>query len=90
MWSVRACSGPRRSNNTRRSLARLTIFGEAKGFTIGSKASVWDSGGGLRFHVNRNIYLSVSYRAIDYDIDWFDVIVDTRFHGPYIGAGLRF
>ncbi len=69
---------------------RLTLFGEAMGFTIGDKATVWDASAGLKFHVNRNLYLSVSYRAIDYDIDWFDVVVDTRYHGPFMGVGLRF
>jgi len=28
--------------------------------------------------------------VIDYDVDWFDVVIDTRFHGPFVGGGLRF
>jgi len=71
-------------------LARLSIFGEAKGFTIGSKASEWDASGGIKLFVNRHFYVEGSYRAIDYDVDWLGVVIDTRFHGPFVGAVLRF
>ena len=70
--------------------ARLAIFGEAKGFTIGSKATEWDAGGGVKLFLNRHFYVQGSYRAIDYDVDWFDVVIDTRFQGPFVGGGLRF
>jgi hypothetical protein len=71
-------------------LARLSIFGEAKGFTIGEKATEWDASGGVKLFVNRHFYVEGSYRAVDYDVDWFDVVIDTRFHGPFVGAVLRF
>jgi opacity protein-like surface antigen len=70
--------------------SRLTLFAEGKGFTIGSKATEWDAGAGLKLHVNRHAFLTASYRAIDYDVDWLDTVIDTRFHGPFFGAGLRF
>jgi hypothetical protein len=69
---------------------RLSITGEAKGFTIGNKATEWDASGGVRLFVNRHFYVEAAYRAIDYDVDWFDVVIDTRFHGPYVGGALRF
>ena len=71
-------------------LARLSIFGEFKGFTIGSKATEWDASGGIKLFVNRHFYVEGSYRAIDYDVDWLDVVIDTRFHGPFVGGVLRF
>jgi hypothetical protein len=70
--------------------SRLSVFGEAKGFTIGSKATEWDASGGIKLFVNRHFYVEGSYRAIDYDVDWLDVVIDTRFHGPFVGGGLRF
>jgi hypothetical protein len=70
--------------------ASLGLFAEAKGFTIGSKATEWDVQGGASVHVNKHFLLSASYRVIDYDVDWFDVIVDTRFKGPFFGAHVRF
>jgi len=71
-------------------LARVGIFAEAKGFTIGSKASEWDVQGGVSLHLNKHFFLSGSYRVIDYDVDWFDVIIDTRFKGPFFGGHLLF
>jgi len=71
-------------------LARLAIAAEAKGFTIGDKATEWDAGAGLRLFLSRHFYLEGSYRAIDYDVDCFDVVINTRFHGPFVGGVLRF
>jgi len=71
-------------------LARVGLVAEAKGFTIGDKASEWDVRGGVTLHVNKHFFLSGSYRVIDYDVDWFDVIIDTRFKGPFFGAHLVF
>jgi hypothetical protein len=70
--------------------ARLGLFVEGKGFTIGEKATEWDVMGGASVHVNKHFFVSASYRVIDYDVDWFDVVIDTRFKGPFFGAHLRF
>lgn len=70
--------------------SRLSIFGEAEGFTIGDNATEWDASAGVKLFVNRHFYVEGTYRAIDYDVDWFDVVIDTRFHGPFIGGVLRF
>jgi len=71
-------------------IAHLGAFAEAKGFTIGSAGSMWDVQGGLRLHLIRNLFLSGSYRVIDYDVDYMGVDVDVRTQGPFAGATLRF
>ena len=51
---------------------------------------MWDVQGGLRVHLIRNFFLTGSYRVMDYDVDYLDVSVDLRMHGPFVGATLRF
>jgi len=70
--------------------ARLGLFVEAKGFTIGDKATEWDVQGGASLHLNKHFLVSASYRVIDYDVDWFGVVIDTRFKGPFFGAHVVF
>jgi hypothetical protein len=71
-------------------LARVGLFAEGKGFTVGHKATEWDVQAGVSLHVNKHFFLSGSYRVIDYDVDCFDVVIDTRFKGPFFGAHVVF
>ncbi len=71
-------------------LARLGLFAEAKGFTIGSKASVWDVSGGLSLHLTRNFSLMGRYRLSDYDLGYTDTEIDLRVGGLFLGTTVRF
>jgi hypothetical protein len=71
-------------------LARVGLFAEGKGFTVGHKATEWDAQAGVSLHVNKHFFLSGSYRVIDYDVDWFGIVIDTRFKGPFFGAHVVF
>jgi len=71
-------------------LARIGIFAEGKGFTIGDPATMWDVQGGVTLHLLRWLALRGSYRVIDYDVDYQGYKVNARVQGPFVGATLRF
>lgn len=71
-------------------LARIGVFGEGKGFTIGKRGSMWDVQAGIRLHLIKNFSLMGSYRLVDYNIDYLDVDANVRTQGPFAGATLRF
>ena len=71
-------------------LARLGLFAEAKGFTIGSKGSVWDVSGGLSVHLTRNFSLMGRYRLSDYDVEYSDTEIDLSVGGLFLGTTVRF
>jgi hypothetical protein len=71
-------------------LARLGLFAEAKGFTIGSKASVWDVSGGLSLHLTRNFSLMGRYRLSDYAVEFSDSKIDLNVGGLFFGGTVRF
>jgi hypothetical protein len=71
-------------------LARLRLFGEFKGFTLGSLAGTWDVEGGASLQLTRNFALLGKYRASDYSVDYLDAEFDLRLAGPFVGASLRF
>lgn len=71
-------------------LARLGLFAEGKGFTIGNPATMWDVQGGVTLHLLRWFALRGSYRVINYDVDYKGYKVNARVQGPYVGATLRF
>lgn len=71
-------------------IPRLAVFAEAKGFTIGSKASIWDATGGLSVHLTRNFSLMGKYRMSGYDVFFADSEIDLDVGGPYLGATVRF
>ncbi len=71
-------------------LERLGLFAEAKGFTIGSKASVWDVSGGLSLHLTRNFSLMGRYRLSDYAVDFSDTEIDLSVGGLFFGTTVRF
>ena len=71
-------------------LARLQLFAEAKGFTIGSKGTVWDATGGVALHLTRNLSIQGRYRFSDYSVDFLDSKIDLNLAGPEVGATIRF
>lgn len=71
-------------------LARIGVFAEGKGFTIGNPATMWDVQGGVTVHLLRWLALRGSYRVIDYDVDYQGYKVDARIKGPFAGATIRF
>ncbi len=71
-------------------LERLGLFAEAKGFTIGSKASVWDVSGGLSMHLTRNFSLMARYRLSDYAVEFSDTEIDLSVGGLFLGTTVRF
>lgn len=71
-------------------IGHLGVFGEAKGFTIGKKGTMWDAQGGLRIQILKYVSLLGSYRVVDYDVDYKGVHIDTRLKGPFAGATLQF
>lgn len=71
-------------------IARVGLFAEAKGFTIGSKATIWDASGGLSVHLTRNFSLMGRYRMSGYDVFFADSEIDLDIGGPYLGATVRF
>ena len=71
-------------------LARLRLFAEAKGFTIGSKARLWDVLGGLSVQLTRNFSLMAQYRMSDYSVDFLDTEIDLSIGGPFFGTTVRF
>jgi hypothetical protein len=71
-------------------LARLGLFAEGKGLTIGPTATYWDAIGGVSLHLTRNLAVVGRYRWTGVDVDYRDVKAEARFHGPYLAANLRF
>lgn len=71
-------------------LARIGVFAEGKGFTIGSQGSMWDAQGGVSLHPLRSLSLKASYRVLDYDVDYSGVEFNARMQGPFLAASLRF
>lgn len=71
-------------------IPRLGLFAEAKGFTIGSRASIWDAMGGLSVHLTRNFSLTGRYRMSGYEFYFADSEIDLDLGGPYVGATIRF
>jgi hypothetical protein len=71
-------------------LPRLQVFGEGKGFTIGDKFTVWDVQGGVEIFPIRWFSVLAGYRVIDYDVDWDELVINSRFQGPFVGGALRF
>ena len=71
-------------------LARLELFAEAKGMTIGSPASIWEVIGGLQVHLTKNLSILGKYRLSDYQVEFSDTEIDLRLGGPYVGATVRF
>lgn len=71
-------------------LARLGLYAEGKGFTIGSPASIWEVSGGASLYLTRNLSLTGRYRYSDYAIDVSHSAIDLAIGGPYLGATVRF
>lgn len=71
-------------------IPRLGLYAEAKGFTIGSRASIWDAMGGLSLHLTRNLSLTGRYRMAGYDVFFADSEIDLDVGGPYLGTTIRF
>lgn len=71
-------------------LARLGLFAEAKGLTIGRPATYFDAVGGVSLHLTRNLAVVGRYRFSEVDVDYRNVEAEARFHGPYLAASLRF
>jgi len=71
-------------------LARLQLFAEGKGFTIGSAGTIWDVSGGAALHLTRNLSIMARYRVSDYAVEFLDSEIDLSLSGPQVGATLRF
>ena len=71
-------------------LARLGLFAEGKGFTIGSPGTIWDVSGGVSLHLTRNVSLTGRYRLSHYEVEFRDSEIDLDLGGPQLGATLRF
>jgi len=71
-------------------ISRLGLFGEAKGFALGSKAVTLNAEGGFSVHLVRNASLNATYRYQLYDLDHKGLDVNTVMHGPYVGLSLRY
>lgn len=71
-------------------LHRLGFYGEAKGMTIGNKATAWDAEVGFEFHLLNNVSLNGRYRYAVYDTDVSSLEFKTTLSGPYVGLGFRF
>ena len=69
---------------------RVGLFSEAKGMTIGNKATTWDVEGGVEFFLSRNLSFKARYRYAFYDVDVSDILFDANMSGPYFGLGVRF
>jgi len=70
-------------------LPRLQVFGEGKGITIGKKATYWDAQAGLEIWPLKWVSIIGTYRWIDYDVDWDNLVLNARMEGPFIGASIR-
>jgi opacity protein-like surface antigen len=71
-------------------ISRVGIFGEAKGFALGSKAITLNAEGGLSIHLIRNLALNATYRYTLYDVDHKSLDINTVMSGPYVGLSLRY
>ncbi len=69
---------------------RLGFYGEAKGMTIGKKATTWNAEAGFEFHVIDNISVNARYRYSKYDLDVSGFELKSNLSGPYVGLGFRF
>lgn len=70
--------------------ARVQLFVEGKGMTIGSPATIWQLEGGLALHLTRNVSLMGRYRISDYEVELSDTEVNLNLAGPQVGATIRF
>lgn len=70
--------------------ARVQVFAEGKGFTIGKAGTIWDVSGGLALHLTRNLSILGRYRVSDYAVDFSGSEIDLRIAGPQVAATVRF
>ena len=70
--------------------ARIQLFAEGKGFTIGKTGTVWEANGGVAVHLTRNLSLMGRYRYSDYAVEFQDSEIDLSIGGPQLAATIRF